>query len=282
MIRRKPALVSSLAIAGLLAMLFVSGGVKSAIRDAVAPYQRFLRRTGSWVENRGAVPASEVVELRRRIAELETEVEVLRAVENDYNGMCAQMGFAFGRPALIPAEVISVGGADGWSQRIRIGKGHRHGVRRDAPVVAPGGLVGRVIEVSESTADVLLVTDVNSKVACSFLPEIPGLGGIASGQGGQYVGNRRGLSVPHAVRALRLDYLGKDAKVEPGVMVVTSGRGGVYPPGIRVGRIGVLRPDPTGLYLQADVTSLVDFQSLRYVAVWRGAMSASRAGGEVL
>ncbi|MCL1856120.1 MAG: rod shape-determining protein MreC [Kiritimatiellaeota bacterium] len=240
-----------------------------AVVAAVAPYQRF----GLWlrggvesrVESREDVRA-ENRELRSQLMEAEAELLTAQVALRELEALRRQAGFAVGRPRLIPAAVVSVGGGDGWTQRVRIDKGRKDGVAPQCPVLSSECLVGRVVEVTESTADVLLITDVNSRVACAFDPDIPSARAVVSG-GGRGSARDSRLRLIATVEPLRLEYLGRDVALPEDATVVTSGLGGVYPRGIPVGRLVAPSPDASGLYQRGRVVPFVDFAALRYVAV---------------
>ena len=261
-LRPRTLLLTAIALSAVVAALVFAPGVKSAVRDAIAPYERATASAASAFDSAGKSSAtlrSENAALRHRVTELEQRVAVLQAADADNATFRRQAGFAIGHRSFIPAEVLSVGGSDGWTQRLHIDKGLRHGVQRNATVISAHGLVGRIVSVSETTAEVLLVSDPN--------PAVPGGVGIVSGCGGQAVGAGSGVTLLHTPNALRLDYLRKDAQIPRSAVVVTSGHGGLFPPGILVGRVREVRLDPSGLYLQAEVVPDVDFTSLRFVAV---------------
>ena len=269
-LRPRTLLLTAIALSAVVAALVFAPGVKSAVRDAIAPYERATASAASAFDSAGKSSAtlrSENAALRHRVTELEQRVAVLQAADADNATFRRQAGFAIGHRSFIPAEVLSVGGSDGWTQRLHIDKGLRHGVQRNATVISAHGLVGRIVSVSETTAEVLLVSDPNSRVACILDPAVPGGVGIVSGCGGLAVGAGSGVTLLHTPNALRLDYLHKDAQIPRSAVVVTSGHGGLFPPGILVGRVREVRLDPSGLYLQAEVVPDVDFTSLRFVAV---------------
>ena len=109
-----------------------------------------------------------------------------------------------------------------------ITRGSSRGVRIGQPVRDPDGLVGRVIEAGRDSARLLLVTDVNSNVPVRV--ERTGHAGLASGVNGRF---------------MHLLYVEPDAELRIGDRLVTSGQGGVFPPGIAVGTIASLgKGDP--------------------------------------
>jgi rod shape-determining protein MreC len=96
--------------------------------------------------------------------------------------------------------------------------GGREGVRKGVAAVDSNGLVGRVAEVGQRSARILLITDLNSR--------IPVL-----------VGDNRERAIlagDNSDRA-RLVYLPPERSIGAGDLVVTSGHGGAFPAGLPVG-----------------------------------------------
>ncbi|WP_404790288.1 rod shape-determining protein MreC [Altericista sp. CCNU0014] len=148
----------------------------------------------------------------------------------------------------IAASVLSRG-ADNWWQQITLGKGSVEGVRVDAVVVAPGGLVGRVMSVTPNTSRVLLITDPTSQV------------GITVSRTRQ-VGILRGRLDRRGV----LEFFDKMPDVKKGDAVVTSNLSSRFPGGIAVGRVTELDLDrqPTP---QALVEFTVPLEHVEWVSV---------------
>jgi rod shape-determining protein MreC len=267
------AIVVPTAIAVLVA-LRVSEWVRTSVRDGIAPYERFvgwsargLSACTAWWD--AATVGARNQALEARVRELETELTATRALRTDNAELRRQLDCARALPVHVTAEVLSHGGADGWSQRLRVSKGRDHGIRPNCPVLAPEGLVGRIVEATASTADVLLITDANSQVACGFDPDVPSARGILAG-GGVRLAGPPALQLLHTLEPLRLAYLQKDLDVPAHARVVTSGLGGVYPRGIPVGIVAETEADASGLFQRSKVVPFVDFASLRYVAVLVG------------
>jgi rod shape-determining protein MreC len=131
----------------------------------------------------------------------------------------------------VAARVVSTGfGRSGGT--LMIDRGDAAGIRVGMPVVAAGGLVGRVVEVDPRHSIVLPVTDPASAVGVRIAgpaagePDTAGRGsasGVAQGRGG---------------RTLRLDLLDPTAALERGDPAVTSGlRHSRFPAGLPVGRV---------------------------------------------
>ncbi|MFV0624559.1 rod shape-determining protein MreC [Sphingomonas sp. ac-8] len=99
--------------------------------------------------------------------------------------------------------------------------GHAQGVRSGQPVLGPEGLLGRVVETSPHTARVVLLTDPDSVIPVRRTRD--GLPAIANGRGDGMVD----------VRSANI----ANAPFLAGDVFVTSGIGGIYPPGIPVARV---------------------------------------------
>lgn len=241
------------------------------VRDGMEPFQNTLSlvvartrrlfsgigRTGRIIEQKQALEIK-VAELEHRLRRLEhfkTENELLRR----------QLGFSILSPRkLLLSEVIVRGDMSGWWQTVRLNKGLSSGVTSGMAVMTADGLIGRTIEVSERTCDVLLITDPNCKVACRTARE--GAFGIMRGAGVRLTG-RPALEMLTSARPAEMNYISTAHDVREGDVVLTSGLGGVFPEGLPVGRVGQVRMHASGLYRQADVIPAARMDSFRYAFI---------------
>ena len=147
------------------------------------------------------------------------------------------------RPAFITARVIGdAGGA--FVRTVLLNAGANDGVRDGQAVINADGLVGRVVETGQRTARILLLTDLNSRVP--VVVEQSRIPAILAGDNSDDP---------------RLAYLPMNAVIKPGERIVTSGHGGMLPPGLPVGEVtavvdGVVRVRP-----------FVDWHTLEYMRV---------------
>jgi cell shape-determining protein MreC len=111
---------------------------------------------------------------------------------------------------------------------------------------------------------VLLMTDRNVLLAVRF-PE-SGVFGVLRG-GGVLDGEGTRLDVLCAPAPARADFIHKEAWIQAGDRVVTSGLGGRYPPDILVGYVQQVTTNRAGLYLEAKVVPAADLGRLRFVSV---------------
>jgi len=131
----------------------------------------------------------------------------------------------------------------GWWQRMVIRKGRNSGIVAGAPVVFTGGIVGKVVEVHAYTAVVDLVSSPTFRVAASA----EGDNRPVSYQGG--INNV--FSAPRgSVEFVPLDIF---ATAQQPKRLVTSGLGGVFPPGLTIGDITTLEPSTDGLFKTGEV-----------------------------
>ena len=196
----------------------------------------------------------EAAVLQRRIDQLQEQVLETQRLQ----GLLA-MREAW-QAEFVAARVVGKD-ATNWFKTILIDRGSRAGVSRNMPVAAPDGLVGRVIEVTPSTARVQLITDPVS--AAGALMQRTRVTGIVVGSLGA---------------GLRIRYLPLLADVVVGDEVVTSGMGGVFPKGIPIGRVTAVERKSGALFQEANVQPRVDLSRLEEVVVLMN--NEQRAGFE--
>lgn len=255
------------------AYFWLAGALRPALqrtaRDANAPYGRFFRILPAGARNaadtlfNSANAVAERDALQRETERLRAENLTLKALQAENARLRRELTLARREPRLVCAEVLSVHPGGGWRNLIRVGKGARDGIAPDCAVVSPDGLVGRVSAVTPDTADILLLSDANSRVSC--VVEGPGTRGILEGVGAAQA--KDDLTLRHLAIPLTVDYLDKDATVRPGMRVMTGGLGGLYPAGVPIGVVTAVRRDDSGLYQTADVAPFVDFSALRRVFI---------------
>ena len=249
----------------------VEHSLRGLFREGIASYQgvvtSFLTRV-----RRTTVAVGSMADVMKERDRLTQEVETLRASLGALNRLSREnqdlrelLGFRqqMSRKT-VACQVIARDDGYGWWQTIRLDKGREQGLREDLAVIAPGGLVGKTIEVSGQTCDVLLISDRNFKASVRFEQE--GSFGILHG-GGVSLRGEHSLGMVCMPMPFQVDYVRKDLTIKPGETVVTSGLGGVFPSGLAVGQVARVVPDETGLYQIAEVTPTADLARLREVLV---------------
>lgn len=259
--------------AGLSAWGGLRHGVRRWSREGVYPYQ--VARL--WVKHALGAPARffqaarerdglrdqfeteqwAASQARARLAEIERENAALR-------GLLGMRERVPGR--WVVGRVLSRGGAGDWWSMVRIAAGERQGVGLNQPVLGTDGLIGRIVEVTPNTSDVLLLTDPNSRIACVVDPPVAGVHGIVFG-GGAHRDGRPALKWFYQLEPLHWRFSERDAELPESARVVTSGRGGVFPAGLPVGRVIETRIDAQGLYREAWIAPYADPRHLTHVLV---------------
>ena len=156
-----------------------------------------------------------------------------------------------------PARVAVRDFEGSWWSRMIIRKGENYGIPVGAPVVFAGGVVGKVVEVHRYTAVVDLVTSPTFRVAAT----VSGDNKPISYQGGV---NKSFASPRGAVEFVPLEI---SATPSAPRRLVTSGLGGVFPPGLIIGEITTLELGADGLFKTGEVTLDERLGSLTEVTV---------------
>jgi rod shape-determining protein MreC len=131
----------------------------------------------------------------------------------------------------------------GWWQRIVIRKGRDFGIPVGAPVVFTGGVVGRVSEVRSTSATVELITS----------PEVR-LAGVIEGDS-RPISFQGGVNPTFAPPTGIVEFMPLDIIITPGSSkrLVTSGFGGVFPPGLTLGTVTRAAIGTDGLFQSGEV-----------------------------
>ena len=199
---------------------------RTAVTDAVAPFLEFASRPVATV-NEMVEQGQQLIQLaaentalrqqNERLAHWQTVARQLEAENQAMRkmlDMAPEAGIGF-----VTARVIGdQGGA--FVRSMLVNAGTNQGAARGQAAVTGEGLAGRVAEAGDRSARVLLITDMNSR--------IPILVGGARDRA-VLAGDNTGLPL--------LLYLGPRVEVRAGDRVVTSGHGGVFPPGLPIGQV---------------------------------------------
>lgn len=181
-----------------------------------------------------------------KLALLEVESENLRLKELlDFSSQ-----FKLGRT--VGSHVIGRTGAP-LSRTMQIDKGTQQGVQRGDAVISAFGAVGQVLMASRNYSDVLLISDSSSAV--DVLVQRTRARGILKGVSGA------------SRYQLRVNDFDRLHEVAEGDIIVTSGMGARFPPGVPVGEIISVKQASDSLYIEASVRPFTRFDSLEHVVV---------------
>lgn len=136
------------------------------------------------------------------------------------------------------------------SRVILINKGSSDGLKTGMPVVAPPGLIGRLVDVSWHVSRVLLFIDENSNI--DAIVQRNRTQGIISGAGS---------------RGLIFKYISKTQDVKEGDVIVSAGMGGVFPKGMLIGQVIHVDKQDASLFLKINVAPFADFSKLEEILI---------------
>jgi rod shape-determining protein MreC len=234
----------------------IGRGIMSVIGPIQDGVSSALRPVGDWLAGFTQVPSlkAQVQALQEENATLQNERQQISDILRENAELRRSLGLKDSLGLKTVTVRVTGVGPSNFEQTVFVDLGQAEGIRKDMPVVAGAGLVGRVVSVGQHTARVLLLIDPSSAVAARVSTN--GETGVLEGRTGD---------------ELRFDLFDSDAALTVGVAVVTSGyQGGVYPAGIPIGTISRIEPKGSSLTRRAWVRPFVDFTSLDYLLVVTG------------
>jgi rod shape-determining protein MreC len=148
--------------------------------------------------------------------------------------------------SFVTARVIADSGG-AFARNVMVNAGRDNGVARGQAAITGEGLAGRVSEVGSRAARVLLITDLNSRVPV-----------VVDGT------RQRAILAGDNTARPSLRYVDAGGTMRIGDRIVTSGQGGVFPPGLAVGVVASLdsegaRVEPYAALSRVDYLRLVDY-----------------------
>jgi len=212
--------------------------VLDVLNSPIEAFRRATDSVGAWV-----AVYEENARLRERNARLMEWQTVARqlALENEALRRMVGLDAEAEYPTAVAARVVADGGGP-FVHTMLVNAGSDHGVREGMAAVDGRGLVGRVIEVGRRSARLLLLIDLNSRVPVLIEPS-----------------RDQAILAGDNSRQPVLRFLPLNPRVAVGDRVVTSGRGGVLPPGLAVGTVRAIDDD------RVTVRTSVDWDRLEYV-----------------
>jgi rod shape-determining protein MreC len=232
--------------------------VRELLSSVVHPVQRavdFPFRATSWVTgsfaDRGRL-RQENLELTTRLrlanlqlqrfAALEEENRRLRDMRENTTGIAEKV---------LVASILNVD-LDPFRHRVLLDKGARDGVFRGQAVLDGEGIFGQVAKVNAATAEVILISD--AEHAIPVQSNRSGVRTIAVG-----TGDANKLSLP---------FVTVEADLQEGDLLLSSGMGGVFPPGYPVAQVSkVKRAGSTFAVVEAKPTAQLD-RAREVLLVW--------------
>jgi rod shape-determining protein MreC len=224
-------------------------GVGTRINDALVPALGALMQPVS-ASRRLVEGVGELLALRAENARLkEQNLRLLEwqsvarqlDVENAALRQLLKMRAHPNRPTAVTGRVVADAGGP-FVHTVLLDVGLEDGAARGMAAVNERGMIGRVIEVGRHSARVLLLTDFNSRIPVLVEPS-----------------RDQAILAGNNTRRPNLVFLPLNPRLVVGNRVLTSGRGGVLPPGLEIGT--VIAIDDAGVTVEPSV----DFARLEYL-----------------
>ena len=204
--------------------------------------------------NDNRVLREENKEMAKKIIRLEEEIYSLKEHELENERLLMLLEYKEAKAEnydLVMAKVIGRSHTN-WYETLLIDQGSQQGILPNMVVINHDGLIGKIFNVSPHTAEVLLILDRDGAVGARIFENRHTPGVVVGTSQSQY---------------LQMIHLPHDLPVEPNQTIVTSGLSGVFPPGIRIGRVIEVLPEPGGLMKRATIKPFVDFSRLEEVLI---------------
>lgn len=229
-------------------------GARERAMDAVAPLLDAISRP--------AATAAQVVEEAQTLAEIRAENAQLRAenqallqfrdaayrLEAENLSLRSLLNFRPPEPNRFLTARVIADNSGAFVRSLAVNLGTLNGVADGQAVLGDQGLAGRIVQAGERSARILLLTDLNARIPVVLERS-----------------RHRGVLGGDNTDLPRLLHLPLEAEVEVGDRVVTSGHGGMFPPGLPVGVVravedGEVRVRPFQDLTRLEYVRIVDFR----------------------
>jgi rod shape-determining protein MreC len=245
--------------------------IETGASKALKPFRDFFGWAGDTIDakDQNADLKKEVQRLRSDLARAETD---LRDADQ-LKGLASlhEENYFPQSTAPVTARVIARS-ATVWYSTLKIDKGSDDGLRENQPVIASGGLIGKLTSVTGGTAEVRLITDGQSGVSAQVFPA--GVTGVVRPEVGD-------------PGDLLLEHVESDRRVTENTIVVTSGftssrTESLFPRGIPIGSVTKVDLDELETYQRVHVKPFADLRRIDVVQVLtrRGVAQEAASTGE--
>jgi len=236
--------------------------LRQAVATAIYPFQRVvmlpgdaLRQIDDWI-NAATLIRQENESLQRRrieLAQISSHAAQL-ATENTQLRRLLGIVDSTAQPAVVVQVLYEPPST--FNRRLIFNKGSFAGIAPGMPVIDENGVVGQVVRVTPKTSEAAMVTDERVSIPVQLLRN--GLRLIAFG------GNTPGL--------IEVRYLDANADIREGDMLITSGLGGLFPPGLPVAQISAVERDTASGFARVVGKPLAHPERYRHFLVLRVAV----------
>ena len=252
-------------VIGIFAALAAREGASLAEEAALGtgvPVQGVVTKGGNWLSNLftyfGSVKAlrEENEALKLENIQLDKRLRDSRGLELENQELREMLDLKKTQPKLelLAASVVSKDPSN-WYATLILNRGSDHGIREGQAVLGSGKeLIGKISRVGNDWAEV--VTLLNPECGVGAMIARTRDVGVVEGDSSLRFGGK-----------CRLGYLSREAELETGDYIETSGMGGVYPKGLLIGTVLEISEDNTNMSKYAVVQPMADLGKLHQVFV---------------
>jgi len=229
----------------------------SGLRYSIHKLRAFISGTVLSIQELAALK-EQYEELSERLNRYEQLERSAADIRQENNRLREQLGFSQTLVYRhITAEIIGRDPENLFSALV-INRGKKHGIVNNMPVIAYQDgveiLIGKVVRTAQIESLMMPLYDSSSYISARLAESR--IEGFVEGQGS-----------PDAPLLLRFIRRRARGEINIGEPVVTSGLGGVYPPGIILGRVSRVLYQDTDLSFEIELESSADFSRLEYVVI---------------
>ena len=270
--KKKKKIVSRVAIIAAAVLLIIIVAVNtSAERDNISAPEKIVREILAPFQNGASLVSGnfsvipeylsgmsnlikENEELKKEVSELQNQIITAEETDAENKRLKELLNFASASMTDYEYKTTNVlnRSQSNWYNTMIIDGGENMGFAVDMPVVANGVLVGRIINGTSNTSEVMLILDKDGAVG-SMVQETRAIG-IVEGCGND-------------TKQMKMIHLPYDSTLQRYNKVITSGLGGIYPKGLLIGYVKDWEVDAGGTTITAQIESFVDFDKLEEVMV---------------
>lgn len=222
------------------------GGVRNATADMFSPVlatvSRPIQNAALFVRDISGLAQMQAENMRLRQENMRLrdwhQASLFLAAEN--KALKSLLNVKLDPPLSYISTRVMADSGNAYVKSLLLSSGAQDGIAKGQAVMANDGLIGRVVDAGTSTARVLLVTDINSRIPVII---------ENTGHHAVLAGNNDSLPL--------LVHLPPQTQVEQGARIITSGYGGVFPYGLPVGQVLVDERGVRKATLYADLDRAV-------------------------
>lgn len=235
--------------------------VKAVVSNVVSPMQKGINSIGGWISDKEEMFTTmealkkENSTLKSKLDSVTYDNKILQQEKYELASLrkLYDLDKKYPNYPKVAAHIISKD-ANSWYNVFWIDKGYDDGIKKNANVIADGGLVGIVTEVRHNCAKVRSIIDDKSNVYGSFLE---------TSDSCVVKGNLELIDKD----MIQVEMIDKNSKIKDGYEVVTSPISPNFLPGILIGYVKDIKVDASNMTKSGYLVPAVDFGSLDMVLV---------------